>query len=304
MKANHLPAGVCEVFDMGGSAGVLSYGGAYDDPFFFWKAVRPAKPIRDAVSAFLKAHEKEWGKPFVAFHLRNHATEGMNWGQGFNRYTGKMHNYEKKVKEATDYCAKEVIQHSREWCELPLDHDPDEAGRMCTLSPEDVSFMLKAHKAEIDGKDFMSNTGPGKRSWYLASDGSTCSGGGASAGSGTCLIEDKLREYGALTLHPDDWFKAPYAMDLAEFKAGFELERTNSWYIYPMVDLWAAVQADFYFGKVYSTFDESACFMRGLEKMAQSNICVGAFAHYQCEPSTNNAGVCPSRKCHALSGKF
>jgi hypothetical protein len=69
--------------------------------------------------------------------------------------------------------------------------------RMCSLTPQDVNFMLTAHGVKIDapgGGDFLSNTGANKRSWYLASDGTTCVGG--SEHRGACPIEDPLREYG------------------------------------------------------------------------------------------------------------
>jgi hypothetical protein len=102
--------------------------GGFEDPWLFWKAIRPAKPIRDAVDAFLRAHAKGWGKPFVAFHLRNHATEGMDWRKAKS-------NYQPMVELATKECISDVVAHSRQYCELPLHHDPDEAGRMCTMTP-------------------------------------------------------------------------------------------------------------------------------------------------------------------------
>ena len=159
--------------------------------------------------------------------------------------------------------------------------------------------MLKAHHAEMDvpdGKDFMGNTGAGRRNWYLASDGSLCQLGN---GNGKCAIEDKLREHGALTLNPAEWFKPPHAMDLAQFKGEFDPALTYEGYIGTVVDLWAATQADFYFGKVYSTFDESACFLRGPEKTSRSNICEGVLGHLQCK---NRIGpACPERICHACT---
>jgi hypothetical protein len=72
------------------------------------------------VSAFLKAHEQQWSKPFVAFHLRNHAPEGMTYVPGEAPAVF--------AQKAVAQCAKEAIRHSRQWCELPLDQDPDQAG--------------------------------------------------------------------------------------------------------------------------------------------------------------------------------
>jgi hypothetical protein len=76
---------------------------------------------------------------------------------------------------------------------------------------------------------------------------------------------------GALSLNPSEWFAPPHAKPLKDYIAGFIPGYTTTMYIYPIVDLWASVQADFYFGKVYSTFDESACFMRGPDKVRARN---------------------------------
>jgi hypothetical protein len=61
----------CAVMDFCGWSGVMTFSGRYDDPFIFWKAIRPIKKVRDAVKAFWEAHE--WAQPSFAFHLRNHA---------------------------------------------------------------------------------------------------------------------------------------------------------------------------------------------------------------------------------------
>ena len=165
---------------------------------------------------------------------------------------------------------------------------------MCSMSPDDVQYMLKAHGL---GSVATQITTGGKK-WYLASDMATCY-------AKECPIEDKLRKVGALTIDVDAGFKA-IGSSLADFKKSLNPTYTLPMYIAPTVDLWAAVQADFYFGKVFSTFDESACFLRGREALNKSNICFGMDEHYQCpqkfERAKDGGDVCPSRRCHPLSG--
>ena len=47
-----------------------------------------------------------------------------------------------------------------------------------------------------------------------------------------------------------------------------------------MVDMWIAVNSDLFLGQVFSTFDQTICWIRGPDKAAASNICTGMIDHF------------------------
>lgn len=238
----------CDIVEMGGRFSTLPpYGSSAPrflldklDLFHTFKYLQPQQWIKELAVEYVRS--ATLSQPSVGMHFRDASRDGR-----MQLTHPAPYDYEK--------CKKNTRNAQRTLGWLANDTSLGETNISCTRDPSLINLAWQKY-----GIPFTTSSMVGH--WLYASDQSGC------FYNGSCPIRELLVSHHHAVFIPTTP-PAKFAKELCVD------EYTNDAYVAPLIDMWALVLVDFYFGVVGSSFDEAVCGWRGAERTRFSNTCTG-----------------------------